>query len=159
MFNLITAQLKTYANIIMALIALAGIGFTHFKAFEYGEAHIQAKMDKQKENLDAQIQQVINAKNAVIAEQAEKYRLAETGYSGALDVLNQRLSELKTVPRNTSLCVAGSGSDSSSMPAKTANPAGAVIALKSFAGTCDAEFYAAALRDNLQCQALIDLVK
>ena len=159
MFTLITSQIKTYANIILAVITLAGIGFTHFKAYEYGEARIQEKMDKQRENLNDQIQQAINAKNAVIAEHDNKYQLAENGYNGAINVLNQRLSELKTLPRNTGLCMAGSVGNFGTVFASSKDTPRTVTTLASGEGICDVEFYSKAMTEHVQCQHLIDLFK
>ena len=152
-------QIKAYANIIAAVIALCGLGFTHFKAYEYGEDHIQKKMDKMEANLHEQKQQAKDDKIRIEAEQHARYDTAQTGYNGALSVLNDRLRTAETVPGCGGVQMASGGSGNGPVPGETSDTAGAYIRLATYQGTCLKAFYDDAMKQTLQCQGLIKIVK
>jgi len=141
-------DIKTYAIIVLLLWQGLAQYQLHSVTKEYADY---------KENINDQVQKAINEKARIEAEQNAKYTMAQTGYAGALDELNRRLRNAENLPRSTSVQVAGcSGSTVSEASTDTTRTQ---VRLKAFKGTCDAEFYAEALRDNLQCQSLIDFIK
>jgi hypothetical protein len=55
--------------------------------------------------------------------------------------------------------VAGSGNIDGSMSSSATYSIGTQIKLATFKGTCDRDFYEAAMRDTLQCSRLIEAVR
>ena len=147
-------SLKDYLFAGAIVILLTTVGISRWELYS-----ARQDLTTLTENLHDQVQMAVNAKNVVIAEQTKKYEMAETGYSGALAILNDRLRKSKVMPRPECLPVAGSGGASSSMPAQTTDTAGTIISLAATAGICDFEFYKKAMTEHVQCQTLIDLLK
>lgn len=148
-------QIKTYAcgAIIVALLTFSAI--TKWQLFT-----VTNEYSSYKENINDQLQKAINEKKRIEAEQNEIFIKAQRDYSTArrdLDFILDRLRNGEIVPRDESLSVAGCSSDS--MPKGEGDTTGANTRLKAYTGTCDINFYADALIDNLQCQALIDYLK
>lgn len=110
-----------------------------------------------KESINDQVQQAKNEKIRIEAIQNERYNMAQTGYSSAIDILNERLRNLKAVPRDCTVPVAGNSP--CGVPRETTDTGDAQIKLETFKGACSSEFYEAALRDTLQCESLIAICK
>jgi hypothetical protein len=149
--------LRQYANIIAVIGALSVLAYTHHYAYVAGEANIQEKFDKYRENVDEQINRNKAAKAVTEAEQAAKYQMAQTGYAGAIDVLNERMRNAEAVPRCGSVQVAGQGGVAGTVPSGSTDPAITYKAIETRRGICESSFYWDALMDVAQCRELIKL--
>lgn len=151
--------MRRYLNAIIAVVLLAGIGWSHWKAYSGGKGVVQAKFDEYKESINDQVQKA-NAKAAQIkADQDAKFTKAQSDYSATrkqLDAALARLRKPQAMPGNESLPVAGCSSDSVST--ETADTAGTAPAVEIAAGIRQTSFYANAMSDVLQCSRLIDFL-
>lgn len=145
-------QIRTYITIIAFTALAVAFGLSQWELH-----NVKQEYDEYKESIDDQVQKNEIKKHIVEAEQDAKFKLAETGYSAALGVLNDRLRDIPTVPRCSPVPVAGSGGGA--MPEASVYTEGTQVRLETFAGTCDRDFYEAALIDALQCSRLIEFVR
>jgi len=144
--------IQKYITEIVVIILFCGLGFTHYKAYKFGAEH-------ERNIANEQLKAVHAEKTRIETEQNTRYQLAQTGYAGALDTLNARLRVAEALPRRTSMSVAGSSSNQGSMPGTSEDTSGTFTALKTYPGTAGIDFYQDSLRDNIQCQTLIDFLK
>lgn len=156
-------QIKAYANLILAAGLLAALGYSHYYAYSHGKAAgkavVQAKFDSYKANINDQVQKAKDEAAIEKQRQENKYEQAQAAYSDVsrnLDVALKRLRDLKTVPGNPSVPVAGSGSGT--MPSKTEDTPRADQAVITGTGIESTAFYSAAMSDTLQCRELIRFV-
>lgn len=149
--------IKPYLNLFAGVVILAILCFTHFKAYQIGEDHIQKKFDTYRSNINDEISKNEIEKARIEAEHVSKYNMAQTGYAGALDELNRRLRDIKTLPRGEGVPMAGCGS--STMSNTSESTTGTQVKLTTFKGTCSREFYEAAMSQTLQCEKLIEFIK
>jgi hypothetical protein len=154
-----TDQIKAYANIIFAVIGLAGLGFSHFKAFEYGEAHIQSKFDTYRGEQHDLIQKAENEKAKLDKEKDDRAAMSQAGFVGALDILNGKLQNAEAVSWRGCVPVASGSGTSETVPEAATYTLGTTIRLAATNGICSQDFYNKAMREHLQCQRLIDLVR
>jgi len=145
-------SIKDYLLAGAIIVLLTGIGISRWELYS-----VTKEFNEYKESIHDQIQKNVAEKARIEKEQNDKYQLAEAGYSGALSVLNQRLRDLQNMPRDNTLQVAGCSSGT--VPGEATYTIGTQIRLATFKGTCDRDFYEAAMRDTLQCQRLIEFVK
>lgn len=145
-------MIKTYFYGAMWILLVCLLGYSHYKAYKAGEYHIKEI------NHDA-IQQAKNEKERIEKEHSERYEMARIGYSGAIRILNDRMRNLETLPRGKDVCMASSNSPEGTMPRSPEDTPRTITRLATFEGACDSAFYDAAMKQTLQCQALIDLLK
>lgn len=159
-------QIKTYLNAILALGLIVGLSYSHWYAYSHGKAsgkaEIQTKFDSYKGNINDQVQK--SKDEAAIEKQRQdaQYAKAQSDYADAsrnLDIALKRLRDIKTVPRDSGLQVAGSSSGS--LPSKAEDSSRTTDSASFGAGTFQSarEFYEAAMSDTLQCSKLIEFVK
>ena len=140
-----------YTTEIAALILFIALGFSHYKAYKFGEEHMRNVVTEQRQLTE-------NEKQKIEKEQNDKYEMAQIGYTSALDILNDKLRNAEIVPRRTSVCMADSVSNQGSVSRASEDTSGTVTSLKTYQGTSSVNFYEDAMRDNLQCQSLIDFL-
>jgi len=114
---------------------------------------------KYKEDQHDLIQKATIEKARIEKEQNDKYKLAEDGYSGALSILNDRLRNAKIVSGSGCVSVASSSGSNGTVPETSTYSLQSYARLKTYQGTAEFNFYSDAMKDNEQCQRLIDLVK
>jgi len=141
-----------FGLLLASLLASAG-----YKGYRLGEERKQVEFDAYKENIHDQMQRAEKAKAKQEAEQRAKADMSQDGYLGALSVISNRLRIAEAVPRNPSVCVAGSGT--SGVPREAADTTHTLTALAVGGGVCDSDFYARAMREHVQCHYLLELVK
>lgn len=140
--------------IICIVVLIASIACIYYLGYKAGEKHII-------EVNNDEIQKAVNEKNRIEAEQNERYKQAQIGYAGALSILNVRLNRMRNIqdlPRREGMQVADTNCASGAVPNTTKDTTGPVTKLATFKGTCNSDFYEAAMRQTLQCQTLIDLL-
>jgi len=144
-------DIKNIALLVMA-ITCAGL-------YLYAK-NIQSEFDEYKGVVHGQLQKAISEKEFIERKYKADLDTARSKYADArrnLDNALERLRNTQAVPRDGTVQVAGCCSDS--VPCTEANSGGAVVRLATFTGTCDADFYAEAMRQTLQCKSLIDYLK
>jgi hypothetical protein len=149
------AQIKTYAAGAIIIALLTAFGLTKLQLY-----YLTSEYKEYKESINAQLQTAINEKVRIESEQAAKLDKARRDYSTArrdLDSILDRLRNGEIVSRDEALQVAGNSPYSLSSTAGSAR--GTQVKLKTYAGTCDIEFYSDAMKDNLQCQSIIEFIK
>jgi len=154
------SMVKPYLYGALAVLLLGAIAFSYSNGRASGKAEVQAKFDAYKENINDQLSKAVTAKAKLEAEQNAKFLAAKLDYSDArrnLDSILARLRDGTFVLGGETLPVAGNSPGGVS--GKTTDTSKLVVTPRTFSGTCGFDFYAAALRDNLRCQALIDFVK
>ena len=131
-----------------------------------GKAEVQVRFDKlqteynnYKESINDQVQKAIIEKTKLEAIQNAKHAQAKIDYMESQRKLRAALEQL----RNSTNMQGGvtlplANMRPSSMPSQAANTSEFAVATRTFPGSCSFEFYAAAMRDNLQCKTLIDFV-
>jgi hypothetical protein len=132
---------------ILLILAIAYGGYIHWQFSNY------------KESTNAQIIRNQAAKAATEAEQNRRYADAQAGYDGALAILNERLRNIKTVPRCSGVQVARQSGVAGTMPGETTDTAITYTPLATRKGACESSFYWDALADIAQCRELIKLCK
>jgi len=148
-------QIKTYAAGAIIIALLTAFGLTKWQLHS-----VTKEYSSYKESINAQLQTAINEKVRIESEQAAKLDKARRDYSNTrrdLDSILDRLRNGEIVSRDEALQVAR---DSPYSLSGTTGSAGRPqIRLKTYNGTCDIEFYSDAMKDNLQCQSLIEFIK
>ena len=156
--SLLWLRVAGVAGLLAALYG--GYQYIHHGGVVQGRAEVQAKFDSYKGNINDQVEKAKADAAKIKLEQDAKYSKAQSDYAAdrakLVTILNG-LRKSQAVPRDGSLPVAGGSSGS--MPAETADTGGTNVPLATFQGTCDADFYAAAMKDVLQCERLIEFVK
>lgn len=147
-------MIRTYviAGLTLGLLATAGY-------YRYELVKVRGEYAAYKANITEQVLNAKIAKELKEKEQERKYEKAKRDYAGAVNQLDDALARLRVLEDlsgNAGLQVAGRGG--SSVPSISANTGGVSVRLTTFQGTCSAEFYAAAMRDNLQCERLIEFL-
>jgi hypothetical protein len=152
-----------YLKLVGAASIVAVLAFGYWwiddTGYDRGAADVQVEFDKYKGEQDAKLLAAKIEKARIEAEQTAKHDKATLAYLDAksgLDFVLARLRDSSFVLRKDSLQVAG---NSSALPSEAADTSKLVIPLGAYQGACSFDFYAAAMKDNLQCQALIDFVK
>jgi len=120
---------------------------------------VSHQFTKYKESVNDQVQLAKDEKNRIESEQNKRYETAQIGYSGALDELNKRLRNAQTVSRAGCVQVADQGGAGRTVPGGTRDTTGVEARLITYQGTCSIDFYADAMKDNLQCQKLLEYLK
>lgn len=143
-------QIKNFTLIFLAALSLL-LGIWGFI--------VSHQFTNYKESVHDQVQQAKNEKQRIEAEQNKRYADAQTGYAGALDVLNKRLRNAETVPRAGCVQVADQGGAGGTVPEGARDTTGVEARLITYRGTCSIDFYADAMKDNLQCQSLIEYLR
>jgi hypothetical protein len=147
--------IRTYASGAIIIALLTAFGLTKWQLNS-----VTKEYSYYKESINAQLQTAINEKIRIESEQAAKLDKARRDYSSArrdLDSILDRLRNGEIVSRDEALQVAGNSPYSLSSTAGSAR--GTQIKLKTYNGTCDIEFYSDAMKDNLQCQSIIEFIK
>lgn len=143
-------QIKNFALIFLAALSLL-LGIWGFI--------VSHQFTNYKESINDQVQQAKNEKQRIEAEQDKRYADAQTGYAGAIDILNKRLRNVQAVSRPGCVPVADQGGTQGTVPEGARDTAGIEARLITYSGTCSVDFYADAMRDNLQCQSLLEYLK
>lgn len=149
-------------GVAVVLAALyGGYQYIHHDGVVQGRDEVQKKFDAYKENINDQVQKA-NAKAAADkAEQDAKYAKAQGDYATTRKQLAAALARLRkseAVPGDEGVPVAGCGTGS--MRTETTDTSGTTPAVEVTAGACEGtEFWENALKDTLQCEALINFVK
>lgn len=149
------SQLKSYVDMAVIIALITALGLTKWQLNS-----VTKEYSSYKESINAQLQTAINEKIRIESEQTAKLDKARRDYSSArrdLDFILDRLRNGEIVSRNEALQVAGNSPYSLSSTAGGAG--GTQVKLKTYAGTCDIEFYSDAMKDNLQCQSIIEFIK
>lgn len=139
---------------IIIVLAIASAGLY------YRMSSVQSEFDKYKGEIHDQLEIAKYEKQRIDRKNKADLDAARSRYADArrdLDRVLERLRDAEAVPGNGAVRVAGCGCNS--VPGAEAHPERAVVRLATYSGTCDAEFYAAAMRQTLQCQSLIDYLK
>lgn len=149
------AQIKAYASGAIIIALLTAFGLTKLQLY-----YLTSEYKEYKESINAQLQTAINEKVRIESEQTAKLDKARRDYSSArrdLDSILGRLRNGEIMSRDEALQVAGNSPYSLSSTAGGAG--GTQVKLKTYNGTCDIEFYSDAMKDNLQCQSIIEFIK
>jgi len=144
-------DIKTMIIIVLA-IASAGL--------YYRMSSVQSEFEEYREVIHDQLQKAIIEKETIERKYKADLDAARNKYSAArrdFDRILERLRNAQAVPGNSAVQVAGCGRNS--VPCTEANSGRAVVRLATYQGTCDADFYAEAMRQTLQCKSLIDYLK
>lgn len=144
--------LKPYLSMILGGILLAAFAFMGIKLY-----WVQHQFNSYKENINEQLRKNELEKARIEAEHLDKYKVAQTGYTGAIDELTRRLRAAEIMSRNSRVRMAGNGGDS--VPNETGDSFRPTTALAVGGGICDSDFYAKAIREHVQCHYLLELVK
>jgi hypothetical protein len=146
---------KEYIFSLVIVILLTLIGISRFELNQ-----VKTEYSEYKGTINDQLQAAINEKKRVEAEQNAKLAKAKLDYSNSrsdLDSILDRLRNGEIVSRDEALQVAGCSGDSVS--GNSTYSIRTQIKLKTYSGTCDINFYSDALKDNLQCEKLIEFVQ
>ncbi len=163
MLELVAIKMYLKYAVIAGLVGLVitSYTYTYYHGKTNGQKEVQVLFDSYKENIDAQVRV---AKARAETEKAEQDKLvaeAKSHYtltSIKLDNALARLRNLQAMSGNGSLPVAESGV--SSVSTKDGDSTRTDQRSIVVSGACQgSEFYSAALKDTLQCQQLIELIK
>lgn len=156
--TLLYLRIAGYAAIVFAIIG--GYWAIENHGYKRGKAEVQVKFDSYKGEINDQLSKAIIAKAKIEAAQNAKFLAAQRDlYSarGDLDSILSRLRDGTFVLGDKTVPVAGCGGDT--MPCTPAGAGRTQVTLKNYNGTCDVDFFSDALKDNLQCSALIEFLK
>lgn len=140
----------------MIIIALAIVS----AGLYYKLSSVQSEFDQYKESIHDQLQIAKHEKERIDRENKAELDAARSRYADArrdLDSVLERLRNVEAMPGDKAMRMAGCGSNT--MPGTETHTDGAVVRLATYGGTCNAEFYKAAMMQTLQCQSLIDYLK
>lgn len=150
------------AAIASILLSIYGVyWYIDNRGYNRGRAEIQAKFDIYKGEINEQVAAAKTSAAKIAKAQDDKYQRARADYSDSDRNLNSILDRLRSgeiVPRGEALPVAGRGSDT--VPGEAENPTRTADPTEIEAGACEGtKFYAEALKDAAQCDALIEFVR
>ena len=147
-------SIKDYLLAGAIIVLLTGIGISRWELYS-----VTKEFNEYKESQHDLIQKAKDEKQKLDKEKDDRATMSEAGFTGALAILNKRLQDAETVSGSGCMSVANSVGNNITMPEASTYTIGSTVRLAATNGICDINFYQKAMREHLQCQRLIELVK